>query len=99
MPTAPTTGSLALASDIEQVLPNEAHQMLRALERAFGQSFTVIDCSAGSILRQPMGGLQVDLYKRMALCQQIAERGRPEILDEVSPIVLLGVPLIDTVAE
>src|SRR4051794_1354162 len=96
MPTAPINEVLAPGNDIEQVLPNEAQQMLRALERAFAQSFTVIDCSTGNIARQAMGGPKIDLYKRLSVCQQVADRGRPEILDEVSPIVLLGVPLIDS---
>jgi HD-GYP domain-containing protein (c-di-GMP phosphodiesterase class II) len=96
MPTAPTNDLLVPASDIEQVLPNEAHQMLRALERAFGQSFSVMDCSTGNVVRPTMGGPKVDLYKRLAVCQEVAERGRPEILDEVSPFVLIGVPLVDS---
>ena len=81
------------ADDIDQPLPNEAHQMLRALERAFGQSFAVVDCTTGQTVRPAVDGLPVDLYKRLASCEQIASRGRPEILDEVSPLVLLAVPL------
>ena len=98
MPTAPVNELAAPINDVEQALPNEAHQMLRALERAFGQSFSVIDCSTGNVVRQSMGGVKIDLYKRLSICQQVVERGRPEILDEVSPFVLLGVPLVDMAA-
>jgi putative nucleotidyltransferase with HDIG domain len=84
---------VALAADGEQLLRPEAIQLLRALERAFSQSFAVIDCTTGHRVRSAANGLPVDLYKRLASCEEIAQRGRPEILDEVSPLVLLAVPL------
>jgi putative nucleotidyltransferase with HDIG domain len=84
---------VALAADGEQLLRPEAIQLVRALERAFNQSFAVIDCTTGRRVRSPENGLPVDLYKRLASCEEIAQRGRPEILDEVSPLVLLAVPL------
>jgi putative nucleotidyltransferase with HDIG domain len=92
-PAAERNEALVLANDIDQPLPNEAHQTLRTLERAFGQSFTVVDCATGQTIRPAIDGLLVDLYKRLASCEQIASRGRPEILDEVSPVVLYAVPL------
>jgi HD-GYP domain-containing protein (c-di-GMP phosphodiesterase class II) len=63
------------------------------LERAFGQSFAVLDCSTGHRLRPATDGLPVDLYRQLASCDEIAQRGRPEILDEVSPLLMLAVPL------
>jgi putative nucleotidyltransferase with HDIG domain len=83
----------ATAAVGEQSLRPEAVQLVRALERAFSQSFAVIDCASGSRVRNATNGLPVDLYKRLATCAEIAQRGRPEILDEVSPLVLLAVPL------
>jgi putative nucleotidyltransferase with HDIG domain len=77
----------------EPSLRPEAIQLVRALERAFSQSFAVIDCASGNRVRNAVNGLPVDLYKRLATCAEIAQRGRPEILDEVSPLVLLAVPL------
>jgi HD-GYP domain-containing protein (c-di-GMP phosphodiesterase class II) len=35
----------------------------------------------------------VDLYQRLSTSEEIAQRGRPEVLDEVSPLLLLVVPL------
>jgi putative nucleotidyltransferase with HDIG domain len=84
---------VATVVDGELKLRPEAIQLIRALERAFGQSFSVIDCSSGRRLRSAANGLPVDLYKRLASCEEIAQRGRPEILDEVSPLLLLAVPL------
>jgi putative nucleotidyltransferase with HDIG domain len=83
----------ALAADGEQLLRPEAIQLVRALERAFSQSFAVLDCATGHRVRSAANGLPIDLYKRLASCEEIAQRGRPEILDEVSPLVLLAVPL------
>jgi len=77
----------------EEQLPHEAHQMLRALERVFGQSLTVIDCISGTTLRAAVGGLAIDYYSRLAACEQIAQRGRPEVLEEVAPLLLMAVPL------
>ncbi|HEX5470800.1 MAG TPA: HD-GYP domain-containing protein [Lacipirellulaceae bacterium] len=79
--------------DADFILPSEANQVLRALERAFGQSFSVIDCGSGQTLRAAKGMLAVDLYPRLSACEQIAQRKLPEILDEVSPVLLLAVPL------
>ncbi|MEX0612236.1 MAG: HD-GYP domain-containing protein [Pirellulales bacterium] len=90
---ASTDESVAVAIEAELNLPQEAHQMVRALERAFHQMVTVIDCTSGQKLRSAAGGLDIDLYTRLASCEQIAQRGRPEILEEVSPLLLLAVPL------
>jgi putative nucleotidyltransferase with HDIG domain len=98
-PAAPNNEVLKDAGRSEQTLSSEAHQMLRGLERAFGQPFSVVDASTGHMLRTAPNGLSIDLYGRLANCQQIAERGRPEILDEVSPLVLLAVPLAHGTAD
>jgi putative nucleotidyltransferase with HDIG domain len=84
---------LAELAENEAVLPHEAHQMVRSLDRAFGQTFAVIDCATGHKLRASVDGLNVDLYKRLALCEQVADRGQPEVLEDVSPLLLLVVPL------
>jgi len=81
------------ATDADLALPIEAVQLLRSIERAFGQSFALLECSNGKVLRKALDGLQVDLYTRIPTCEQVAERGIPEILDEVSPLLMLAVPL------
>jgi len=97
-----TTDVVATTSpggDIEQNLPSEAHQMLRSLERAFGQSFSVIECATGQVIRSATGCPVIQLDRHLATCEQIARRGRPEILDEVSPLLLLAVPMAGTGVE
>lgn len=81
------------ARDADQLLPAEANQVLRSVERAFGQSFAVLDCGTGRMLRPATNSLAVDLYSRLSSCAAIADRGQPEILDEVSPLLLLALPL------
>jgi HD-GYP domain-containing protein (c-di-GMP phosphodiesterase class II) len=89
----------APAGEMELILPNEAHQMLRSLERAFGQSFAVIECATGRVVRPATGCPTTNLDQQLAACEQIARRGRPEILDEVSPLLLLAVPIAGTTTE
>jgi putative nucleotidyltransferase with HDIG domain len=96
-PTAATIGPAT--GDAEQTLPAEASQMLRSLERALGQPFAVVDCVTGNLVRAVTGGIAVDLYPRLPACEQIARRGRPAILDEVSPLLLFAVPLVSTSTE
>ena len=37
--------------DADLALPLEASQLLRSIERAFGQSFALLECSNGKVLR------------------------------------------------
>lgn len=82
--------------NLDLALPGEASQLLRSIERAFAQSFALVECGNGRILRTATNGLPIDLYTRVPTCAQIAERGLPEILDEVSPLLMLAVPLPST---
>jgi putative nucleotidyltransferase with HDIG domain len=85
--------SQAPPGDLEQILPSEAQQLVSALESALGQSLAVIDCASGAKIKSAADSLPIDLYSRLSACEQIARRGRPEILDEVSPILVLVIPL------
>lgn len=95
-PTAPKSDALTPARDVDESLTNDARQMLRSLERAFGQSFSVVDCSTGQLLIIAEQGLPIDFYNWLPSCEQVARRGRPEILDEFSPLLLFAVPLVDS---
>jgi HD-GYP domain-containing protein (c-di-GMP phosphodiesterase class II) len=92
-PVAPVNEAIALPPEADLALPLEANQLLRSIERAFGRSFALLECGNGKVLRQAANGLSVDLYKQISTCEQVAERGVPEILDEVSPLLMLAVPL------
>src|SRR5215510_4344905 len=84
---------LAVPADAEQILRNDADQVVKALERAFSQSFSVVDASTGHVVRTAEDDLPVDRYKRIAELYEIAQRGRPEMVDEVSPLLFMAVPL------
>ncbi len=98
-PNLPVGGGFATPIDADLALSLEASQMLRSLERAFCQSFAVIECNTGLTLRTATNGLAVDLYSRLSNCELIAQRGQPEVLDEVSPLLLLAMPLPTANAE
>ena len=85
--------------EMDQTLRYELQQLVRALERTFRQSFAIVDSSTGHVLHAAAGGLNCDLYKRLALCEEVSERGRPEILEEVAPLLMLAVPLPTNPAE
>jgi putative nucleotidyltransferase with HDIG domain len=82
--------------DGEPIVPHEACQLVRALERAFSQSFAIVDCASGHKLRSAVESLPFDLHSRLAICEQTARQGRPEVVGEVSPLLLLAVPLAGT---
>src|SRR5262245_38069328 len=84
---------LALPADADQVLRSDGDQVVKALERAFAQSFSVVDASTGHVVRTAEDDLPVDRYKRIAELYEIAQRGRPEMVDEVSPLLFMAVPL------
>ncbi len=83
----------AIHSHAEQPLRHDLYQVVRGMEHAFGQPFMIVNCATGQVVQTAPESLTIDLYKRLATCEQIAQRGRPEILEEVSPLLLLAVPL------
>ncbi len=80
-------------AEMERSVRPETQQVVRSLERAFGQSFAVVDGSSGEVIHSDLDRLNSDLYTRLAACEEVAQRGRPELLDEVSPLAMLAVPL------
>src|SRR5262245_64927433 len=90
---APIEESMGPPTDSDLALPLDASQLLRSIERAFGQSFALLECGNGKVLRPAANGLPVDLCRQIPTCEQVAERGLPEIVDEVSPLLMLAVPL------
>jgi putative nucleotidyltransferase with HDIG domain len=77
----------------DQGLKSEHQRIVAAFERAFDQPFAVVDGSSGRVVHAPTDWLNCDFSGRLGLCEEVARRGRPEILEDVSPLVLLGIPL------
>jgi HD-GYP domain-containing protein (c-di-GMP phosphodiesterase class II) len=63
------------------------------LEQAFEQSFAVLDAESGEVVMPAADVLACDYDSRLSICGEVARRGRPEIIDEVSPLVILAIPL------
>ena len=71
----------------------ETQRATAAFERALEQSFTVLDPATGNVLQQAEDGVACDCAPRLAVLEEIARRGRPDIVDEVSPLLMLALPL------
>jgi hypothetical protein len=91
--------NLGMMPEPDPTLRYELDQVLRGLERVFGRAFAVIDCATGRMFRATSGGLTTDQYSRLASLNEIAQRGRPEIVEECSPLYLLAVPLISSATD
>lgn len=66
---------------------------LRAIEQAFKQPFSLLDLRKGELTHAAADWLNCDLYSRLALCEETARQGRPEVLDEFSPLLMLAIPM------
>jgi putative nucleotidyltransferase with HDIG domain len=66
---------------------------LRALEGAFNQPFSLLDADSGELSYVATQGLTCDLYPRLALLHEVAQRGRAEIVEHEPPLSMLAVPL------
>jgi HD-GYP domain-containing protein (c-di-GMP phosphodiesterase class II) len=75
------------------ILKAEHLRIVAAFERAFDQPFSVVDGTSGKVVHATADWLNCDFSARLGLCEEVARRGRPEVLDEVSPLMLLGIPL------
>lgn len=96
---APHDESFEAVNSSTRPLSLQADQMLRAIERAFARSFTVVECRRGEKLRSAADALPTNIDARLATCEEIAKRGRPEVLDEVSPLLVLAIPLPSLASE
>ncbi len=63
------------------------------LDRAFGQSWGVLDPETGRLLSAPDDMLSIDYCGRAALCSHVVDQGVAEPLEDASPVLLIGVPL------
>jgi len=93
-PGASRVERLPIKPEVEVTLRYDLEQFVRGLERVFGQSFAVVDCITGRLVRPATGTPSVDYYSRLGALEQIAQRGRPEIFEECAPAYMLGVPLL-----
>jgi HD-GYP domain-containing protein (c-di-GMP phosphodiesterase class II) len=77
----------------KRLLRGNTRRAVAAFERALDQSFTVIDPSSGDVFQTADEELLCDLTSRLVLLEEVARRGRPEIIDEASPVLMVAIPL------
>ncbi|MEM9185771.1 MAG: HD-GYP domain-containing protein [Planctomycetota bacterium] len=68
-------------------------EALQGLEEAFGQSFAVMDLASGRLESVSADWLGGDIFSRAALCEEVARRGRVEVLEDCAPLLVLAIPL------
>ncbi len=77
----------------EVLLPAGVAELLSVLEGCFGAELAVVEAESGQLvrpIRHPAGG-RWELWG--ALCQQVAQQGRPEFLEDEDPLLVLAFPL------
>jgi HD-GYP domain-containing protein (c-di-GMP phosphodiesterase class II) len=89
----------AVTPDPDQTLRYELEHFVRGLERVFRLPFSVLDCATGQTVRPAAGMPGIDLFSRLPALEQIAQRGRPEIVEECAPFFTLAVPLATTTTD
>ncbi|MGL4514149.1 MAG: HD-GYP domain-containing protein [Lacipirellulaceae bacterium] len=70
-----------------------ARGLLAQLDDAFGQAFAVVDLSNGVLDRVSSDWPRVDVFRWQSVCEVVARRGCPEVIEEHAPWALLAVPL------
>lgn len=66
---------------------------LDRLEEAFGVRFAVFDLMMGRLELVSQDWLGGDLFARIGLLEQVADRGSVEAIEDCSPLLVLAVPL------
>ena len=77
----------------QRLLHADTQRIVAAIERALDQSFAVVDPSAGDVFQMAADGLTWDTSSRLVVLDEIARRGRPEVVDEASPVLMVAIPL------
>ncbi len=69
------------------------HRALELLRRGFSVEFHLIDGLSGELIHCSADQPRRDWHAHAELYRQVAQRGRPEILEEEPPLLVLAVPL------
>jgi len=86
-------GLLNTPQGTERFQRNSFAEVQALLDRTFGARFALVEGETGDLVYLPTGEPIGDWNVRVALCQAIARRGRPEFLDDEAPVLVLGVPM------
>ncbi|MFH1919207.1 MAG: GAF domain-containing protein, partial [Planctomycetota bacterium] len=72
-----------------------AYPAVRQLQRGFGVGFHLFDGETGELVVASPDQPRADWQMRAELFRQVAQRGRPEFLEEEPPFVVLALPLVE----
>jgi len=65
-------------------------------QRAFGSALSMVDGGTGELIEAAPGCPAMDWSRYGEMCRQVARAGKPEFLDDESPLYTLAVPLPET---
>lgn len=72
--------------------PPDWHEKSAELERWLGTEISILDGESGELIACPSQQRRIDWLLRGVLCREVSARGRPEIIEENDPWVMLAVP-------
>ncbi|QDU53861.1 HD-GYP domain-containing protein [Aeoliella mucimassa] len=64
------------------------------LRKSFGVPFAVVDLGTGELNHVPAAWLPIDLDVALPVLEEIARRGRPAVVEDCAPLLVLAVPLL-----
>lgn len=83
----------ATASVRSRLEADRPRAVLQALESAFKQPFVLLNAESGELSYAAPHGLICEIYSRLSVIQEVFRRGKPEIIDEESPLAMIAAPL------
>ncbi|MEO0529796.1 MAG: HD domain-containing phosphohydrolase [Planctomycetota bacterium] len=88
------TASLIESASTSQTAPTcPVEGLLKRIDAAFGQAFAVVDTTGVVLERVTADWPRVDVFNWLPLCEQVAQRGRVEVLEDHAPLLLMAIPL------
>ena len=72
---------------------SQARKFQRALWTAFAEPFTLVDVDSGELMHAGYDGLSCGIAERLNQLAYVSRRGKPEIIEDAAPLVMLAIPL------
>jgi HD superfamily phosphodiesterase len=67
--------------------------VLQVLQQAFNHSFTIINTESGDLSSVATDELSCDFSSRLGMLAEVARFNKPEIVEDVSPLLMIAIPL------
>ncbi|REJ67759.1 MAG: HD domain-containing protein [Planctomycetota bacterium] len=89
----PTAAIPTVVPPVQVTTSDVCARGLALLAEYFEEPFALVSGRTGDVVRNAGDGRQIDWSVRGCLCQAVAERGRPELLEERNHTFTLAIPL------